>query len=301
MMEVVKLDFVVLGGQKCGSTFLQSILEIHPEIEMLPGETASLEDPDYLNGGKEKLVNMLREKNRSKIIGLKRPNYLTKPEVLPRLIELNPNVKLIVILRNPFDRLRSAYFHYLNMGFIPVKPINIGLANILAGKLQKEYPRREEILEVGLYHKHLENYLRYFGDNIKIFLMDDLKSKQNQVISECYKFLGIDDMYMPPQKILKGRPQKVNYSLFRARVTRLMNPIRYKYWNNHTRIDRKKLYLHTAIIVILIRTIDVLLSKVIANNKPQFSRQLYSDLASFYSADIEHLASLINRDLSEWK
>ena len=87
---------------------------------------------------------------------------------------------------------------------------------------KKSIQEVRKFLEFGLYHKHLENYLRYFGDNIKIFLMDDLKSKQNQVISECYKFLGIDDMYMPPQKILKGRPQKVNYSLFRARVTRLI-------------------------------------------------------------------------------
>lgn len=43
----VKLDFVIAGGQKCGSTFLQKMLISHPEIDMVEGERPDFESPIY--------------------------------------------------------------------------------------------------------------------------------------------------------------------------------------------------------------------------------------------------------------
>ena len=43
----MKLDFAIIGGQKCGSTYLHHVISEHPEVEMVSGESPQFEDPDY--------------------------------------------------------------------------------------------------------------------------------------------------------------------------------------------------------------------------------------------------------------
>ena len=111
-------NFVIIGAQKSASTFLQVCLSEHPDVFMPPGETPFFESPDYENSDISRLESLFNNRSESKL-GIKRPSYIGKPEV-PKRIEYHlPDAKLIAVLRNPIDRAVSAYFHYINNGFIP--------------------------------------------------------------------------------------------------------------------------------------------------------------------------------------
>jgi hypothetical protein len=171
----LKLDFVIIGGQKCGSTYLQTVITKHPEVDMPLGEAPFLASPDFENKGLEKLKTFLGDLDRNKLNGIKRPDYLFKPEVINRMVAINQDIKAIVILRNPIERLKSAYFHYMNDGFGPILPLNEGVGLLINGKLKDRYPRTEELIEFGFYSKYLKNYKTLLKDNLLVLFYDDLK------------------------------------------------------------------------------------------------------------------------------
>jgi len=297
-----KLDFVIIGGQKCGSTYLQTVIEKHPEVDMPSGEVPYLESPDYEDNGIDKLRIVLNDLDQSKLIGIKRPNYLSKPEVKKRMIAINPDVKAIVILRNPIERLKSAYFHYINDGFTPVLPLNKGVDLLLKGKLKAKYPRTDELIEFGLYAKYLKDYITLFKDNLLVLFYDDLKTNQLETIKKCYSFLNIDNSFVLEDSHLNSRPQKVNYSLLRARLLTKKNAHKYVYNDKRTRLFLKKQSVYNKFVC---KTIDRIDQRIISrffydDKKPSFDQELKKSLIEIYKADISNLEAMCNVDLSNW-
>ncbi|MES2621990.1 MAG: sulfotransferase domain-containing protein [Bacteroidota bacterium] len=298
----MKLDFVIIGGQKCGSTYLNTVIDLHPEVAMILEECPHFESPDYENGGPEKLDTLLKSLPQDKLIGIKRPNYLALPEVAGRLLAVNKNMKLIVILRNPLERLKSAYFHLLNYGFCPVHPLNEGIEKLLNGELSASYPRTNELLQFGFYGKHLQPYKELFGDNLLVLTYDNLKKDKLGVIKTCYSFLGLDDTFVPWQK-LDSRPQEVNYSLLRTRLLTKKNKHRFIYNENNTRLFAKNQSNWDKFVCRSIDYIDQHLVNRLTNGgrKPAFSKAIKQRLLAIYMSDIELLERSIGHDLSKWK
>ncbi len=155
-------QFVIVGGQKCGTTYLHLVLKQHPEIYCPKQEIPFFQKPDYNPKIIEQYFNNLN-KNKSKIFGIKRPDYLGTVGIEKRIAKHIPDAKLIVVIRNPIDRLRSAYFHYIKTGFLPINELNKGIKLLLNGKLKKNYPRSNELIKYGHYYKHIK---RYFPNRI---------------------------------------------------------------------------------------------------------------------------------------
>lgn len=298
----MKIDFAVIGGQKCGSTFIQSIIEEHPETSVVRGEVPYFEDPDYNNQGLSKLESKLNQLDKQKLIGIKRPNILTLPEVPQRLSTHSPEIKLICILRNPIERIVSAYYHYLNFGHIPIQNINMGLESLLNGSLSISHPRSKELIDFGFYNKGITNYFEFFNkENIKVFIYDDLRKDKMRVIQESYHFLGLDSDYIPNSR--SGTPMKVNYSLTRSYFIRFKYRILFKYNHDSTRVYRKKLTLFGRILYGLCDRFDnLILSKLFnSSTKPVLSKKVKTQLLKIYMDDINSLESTLNISLSHWK
>lgn len=294
-------NFVVIGAQKSASTFLHRCLNDHPDVFLPPGETPFFESPDFETSSVLDLERLF-EGCTEKKLGIKRPNYLGKPEVPPRIARTLPSAKLLAVLRNPVDRAISAYYHRIRSGFLPPVDIEIGMPNvILDPSFSDAFPRTPEIIEFGRYHKYLKLYHDFkVAGRLHVTLHDDVEIRPLDCVQKAYRFLGVTSGFVPPS--LHQRPQAVVYSLKRLRWLRLRNPFLFDYNRERTRLFAKKPTKVGRIVVRLLNEVDRrVLMRLLGNKKPAISQRLRELLFEQYETDIDLLERYLNTDLSSWK
>jgi hypothetical protein len=107
-------DFVIIGAQKGGTSFLYYLLTRHPLVEPAARkELHFFDQPEHFDNGAEWYRRCFprvgsKDGQRS-ITGEATPYYLFDPPVAERMAKIVPKAQLIALLRNPVDR---AYSHY---------------------------------------------------------------------------------------------------------------------------------------------------------------------------------------------
>jgi Sulfotransferase domain len=105
-------DFVIIGGKKCGTTYLYHLLSQHPLVEL-----ASSKELHFFNCFFDEGIEWYRrcfppprlKDGRSTITGEGTPEYLSYPPAPARMAKVVPQARLIALLRNPVDRIYSDY------------------------------------------------------------------------------------------------------------------------------------------------------------------------------------------------
>jgi hypothetical protein len=119
--EGLKFNTFIIGVQKAGTSYLKDILSQHPEIETHhSNELMSFLDPVYkdeaaLQKSIKQAFNKDQLSSKKHILG-KSVGVFVSQVALKRLFSHNKNVKLIVVLRNPIDRVFSGYNYCLSRG-----------------------------------------------------------------------------------------------------------------------------------------------------------------------------------------
>ena len=294
------IDFIIIGGQKTGSTYIHQILSAHPEIYSPLEEVPFLESPDYENGGLLKLSNLFEGQDENKLWGIKRPNYLYDKTVAKRINTHFESIKLIISLRNPYERFISGYFHNIYYGFFGAIPFKRGVKKIINGTLPIKYKRGYEILKFSLYSEAIKEYLSLFSNkNILILNFDDLKyGNKRTYIQNIYKYLNVDSSFLPSN--MDSKPQQVNYSLPRLKFLRLKNRFSYVYNKQRTRGSMKKQNAFDKSMVKFIDRFDQkILQRIFKEQKREF--KFPDEIIRKFNKDIEALEQILNRDFSEWK
>ncbi|HEY0389720.1 MAG TPA: sulfotransferase domain-containing protein [Gaiellales bacterium] len=111
-------DFLILGGQRCGSTSLYTMLCEHPQVMPASHKEPHFFDVNHLRGQAfYRRLFPLRAHMRARarrigaavITGEGTTHYLSQPAVPARVAAMLPHVRLVAILRDPVER---AYSHY---------------------------------------------------------------------------------------------------------------------------------------------------------------------------------------------
>jgi len=276
------IDFIIIGAQKSASTYVHRTIEQSDEVYMPRGEVRSFEDPHFANGGEEKLERIIAS-GPGKKIGIKRPDYLGKPEVPERIFRKNKDTKLILVLRDPVERFRSAYYHYAKLGFAPVEDINIATSKILSGEYQKKYRKLKEILPYGSYHECLERYRRYFSKEA-ILVLDkcDLADRETLVARlEDFLQIRIDRSASVPS----WSSNQGVYNETRLKFLRLRNRACYRY-NADMSIRWRRRNPASTVVNSLFYLVDrTLLIRVFGNEKPPLNEENRLLLKQYYAAD----------------
>lgn len=122
-------DFLIIGAQKSGTTSLYSELCRHPNMAPALTKEVHFFDQHYHRG-----INWYRahfyaawqrfwreqSQGRRPITGEASPYYLFYPHAPARVQAMLPQVKLIILLRNPIDRAYSHYHHQVARGREPL-------------------------------------------------------------------------------------------------------------------------------------------------------------------------------------
>ncbi len=166
----IKPDFLVIGAQKGGTTSLLNYLYQHPNVfhSGIAQESNEVHyfDLNYQKGwewyqdqlaSKDELKKYQEKDNGKVLIGESSPYYLFHPHCAERIYKDLPNVKLIILLRNPICR---AYSHH-----------------------KMEYSRGTDDLEFDVAIHHEEKRLR---NEIKQMIMNE---NYNSYAHQHYSYL----------------------------------------------------------------------------------------------------------------
>jgi hypothetical protein len=107
-------DFVIIGAQKGGTSFLYYLLTRHPLVEPAARKELHFFDrPERFEEGtgwyRRCFPSPGWKDGQRSITGEATPSYLFEPPVAKRMAEVVPRARLIALLRNPIDR---AYSHF---------------------------------------------------------------------------------------------------------------------------------------------------------------------------------------------
>ncbi len=189
-------DFIVIGAQKAGTSSLYFYLAQHPAIRM-----SALKEIHYYNYYALRGRGLswyrsffpLKIKSRHAITGEASPYYLFDENVPARIKRDLPNVKLIVLLRNPIDRAYSAYNMNKRQENDPdgFPTFEEAIANPDMGCEQSRL-----YLYRGRYAEHLRHWLKHFDREQFLFVKsEDLFRTPKKSLREVYEFLGVDETY----------------------------------------------------------------------------------------------------------
>jgi sulfotransferase family protein len=221
-----RIDFVVPGAQKSGTTALHYFLSKHPQIALPDRQEMHFFDDEKIfsrpvdyellhrhfhSSGRHALRLLLRWLRGSTgrptfpdtgaargfaIAGEVTPNYLYWKPALERIRAYNPKIKLVILLRNPIDR---AFAHWNMQRFKSVEPLDFLPA-------LKEEPRRTaEPLTLqarrfayvarGFYSQQLDRVFELFpSEQVKTVRFEDFRDRKQETLDAIFEFLGVSGL-----------------------------------------------------------------------------------------------------------
>ena len=241
--RIDKLDFIIAGTQKSGTSALHYHLDQHPNITMAHGEEAHMinhphrhffddedrfsrpVDYDFLHRG-------IRFKRKSLITGSCTPIYTYWKPALERIRDYYPQIKLIILLRNPIDRAFSHWNMYRErnqepLGFLEaVKEEKNRIKEALP--LQ---PRRYSYVDRGFYSEQMERVFSFFPrTQAHVVKFDDFRDKPGETVTGVFDFLGVapletiankEQNLIPYERRMTAEERRYLYEIYRSDIAKL--------------------------------------------------------------------------------
>jgi len=104
--------FMIVGGQKCGTTSMHNWLDQHPNICMSNPKEPKFFEIDYWKNSYWYESIYFVHKPINQFYGEARVQNILVKYVPDRIEEYNPDTKIVIMIRNPIDRFISAWNHF---------------------------------------------------------------------------------------------------------------------------------------------------------------------------------------------
>jgi hypothetical protein len=181
--------FVCIGVQKGGTTTLHHLLLHHPGLLMPRKKELQYFTYNYDRGLEWYLSQW------PVACGLRgeiTPYYIFHPHAPIRLKALCPDIKILILLRDPLERTLSQYFHSCRLG---LEPLDIELA--LASEEQRLRGADEYLANPGSRHESHQEHSYLSRSRYEL----QLKVWQHQFPAEHILILRSESLFNEPQKV----------------------------------------------------------------------------------------------------
>lgn len=186
-------NFIIAGVQKCGTTTLHRYLERNPAVFLPPApqEICFFRDGAFKRGLAH-YEAFFSGWSGEAAVGQTCPVYLDDPRVPGRIQRTLPDVRFIVILRDPVARTYSHYWHNVKKGREPLgfeealvrEPVRVRTGDF--ERLHYCYVARSR------YDIHLRRFVELFGaDRVFVLLTQDLEEGNHRMLCRLHDFLGL--------------------------------------------------------------------------------------------------------------
>jgi hypothetical protein len=191
-----RVHFLIAGVQKGGTFSLYRLLERHPEISLSKAKEVHFFDNEDIDWSSPRYGHYHRNFPRwreGQVRGEATPIYIYWPEALERIRAYNPDIKLILLLRDPIERTYSAWCHQRRKGR---EALSFSAA-IREGRTRIDDPkgfgnRHFSYVERGLYTAQLGHASDLFPSS-NILALDSRKLSRDpgSLLARAASFLGL--------------------------------------------------------------------------------------------------------------
>jgi Sulfotransferase domain len=197
-------DYVIIGAQKGGTSFLYYLLTRHPLVEPAARkELHFFDQPELFDNGAEwyrRCFPRLNSKDGQRsITGEATPYYLFDPPVAKRMAETVPKARLIALLRNPVDRAYSHYQMQVKRGTEP---------RTFEEAIEQQH---SSYVSRGIYVDQLLRWFEFFNkDQMLILKSEDFFERPVEILKVVLTFLDLPD-WQPEAPELQQRRHTGTY------------------------------------------------------------------------------------------
>ena len=198
-------DFLGIGAQKSGTSWLAKNLRYHPQIFVSKEKELHYFDRNYHRSLSHYGKHFLSGRNQVK--GEITPAYaILEPKVIRFIHTLMPNLRLIYLIRNPIDRAWSQA--YMNLVSLPGRPYG----DVKENEFIAHFHSPRSTLR-GDYRRCVDNWLDCFPqEQLLIEFFEDIACQPKQLLERVFHHLNVE----PPQdwsafpfneKVFAGNPR----------------------------------------------------------------------------------------------
>lgn len=302
-------NFFIIGAQKAGTTSLYHYLTQHPQVYMSPVKEpcffnyemrsdGSIVNGAFGNPGQrpprfssiEEYLAMFRGATSETALGEASPPYIYAPGTAERIGRHVPGARVIAILRNPADRAYSAFLHAVRIGKEPLTDFAQALGEE-ENRVRDNWHYTFHYRSRGFYHAQLERYYDVFGrEKVGVWLYEDLRKDPSGVMQSIFRFLRVDDEFIPDTSSKHNISGVPRGGMARAMI-KAMDATASTFLETFTSSSRA---------YPLLSRMRQLVQDRMVSKPPPMSPEIRIELVEGYREDILKLQDLIGRDLSVW-
>jgi hypothetical protein len=209
----VTRHLLVIGAQRCGTTYLHGLLEAHPEVAMArparPEPKVFLSDELAGRGLDWYRSTYFGHATDERLLGEKSTSYIEDPLAPARAAAVLGDPYVVAVLRDPVLRAVSNWRFSADNG-LEDRPLDVALSESLEEEAAWD-PATTSVspfayLPRGRYAGYLDPWLAAFGDDVHVHFLADLVA-DDAAVADLYARLDVDPDFRPP-----GRDRVVNES-----------------------------------------------------------------------------------------
>ena len=223
MAQVSMPEFFIVGAPKCGTTWLFTALERHPQIAMTSPKECNVlsreigpsgagldiprrvcRDPDRIrvpDNWRDLYREHLPQTQAGQIVGDGSMSY-NQPKIIRFILEQVPTAKFIFLMRDPVERAKSARLHRMKTGE-EIGDVDAAIQAHKNGESAGGF-----LIESGLYARKLERIFEIVPrEQVLVLVMERMLASptaSQETLTRIFKFLGVES------RTSIALPEKIN-------------------------------------------------------------------------------------------
>jgi hypothetical protein len=198
-------DFFIVGHPKSGTSAMYRMLRAHPQIHMPRKEPSFfvpelLADPNRYSGGIVDYLSLFAEAAAGQRIGESTTWYLWSQTAAQRIAEVQPEARIIAILREPASFLRSLHLQFMRSDVETEPDFRTAMALEKLRSEGKQLPRnstRPQLLAYSEHVRYVEQLRRYHAvfppEQVLVLIYEDFRADNEGTVRQVLRFLDVDD------------------------------------------------------------------------------------------------------------
>lgn len=210
-------NFMIVGAMKAATTTLAALIGEHPQGFMTdPKEPGFFAVAEPTSAARDRYRSLFDAAGSAVAVGEASTHYTKAPQIrgVPRrLARTLPELRIVYLVRDPVERIRSMYLHQV-------------------GQRRERRPLRDAVfadsryLDYSRYGYQMDRYLEWFPrEQILVLRAEDLATDPVTTLSTVAEFLGIDDEW-PATARSERRNTADQWRMYPDRFTRVRDVVR---------------------------------------------------------------------------